>query len=291
MALNSDVLERIVAAYSAGVKRIGDRSGALGMSLWDTARPEKLLDLSIKTLVPLWGEGYELGLAFYRVLKLLDMGYTVRHDESRRRPMRMVTAGDVIGEFEKLSGVELGDLGVDRSRRVKEYGIVSSSPVGWKSSDFWYLKQSMDKQQEHVAAKGAMDYDRVAFGAAAQKVAADGARTTVAHLGESDGNCLGFARYSTTGTPCAFCALLLTRGMAYKSSKSAVLSARGNSFHPNCKCVSVPVFHERSWKAGNVFALNRKFEREYRANDTVSAATGIGKLRAWRSYYWKTYRK
>lgn len=62
----------------------------------------------------------------------------------------------------------------------------------------------------------------------------------------------------TSATPCAFCAMLASRGFTYASVSSAMTTAGGSGFqryHPNCQCYPIVRYVD----ASEAPALNRKF--------------------------------
>lgn len=62
----------------------------------------------------------------------------------------------------------------------------------------------------------------------------------------------------TSATPCAFCAMLASRGFAYSSVSSAMTTSGGTGFqryHPNCQCYPIVRYVD----ASEAPALNRKF--------------------------------
>lgn len=70
----------------------------------------------------------------------------------------------------------------------------------------------------------------------AARVALDGGRTTVLNTVHADPVAVGWYRV-TDGAPCAFCALLAARGIAYKTQKTA-----GFQSHNLCGCNAAPAF-------------------------------------------------
>lgn len=102
--------------------------------------------------------------------------------------------------------------------------------------------------------------------AAAARIMMNAARGLPYSLAEFDGRTIGWARYSRTGTPCGFCAMLISRGVVYKNAKSAgsSLDSEGNEvedqdkYHDNCRCVAVPIFLAAQ-KDSPLFELNRYY--------------------------------
>lgn len=64
----------------------------------------------------------------------------------------------------------------------------------------------------------------------------DGARESIMNTVQVDDQAVGWYRV-TDGDPCAFCALMASRGVAYKSQSSASFGA-----HPSCGCTAKPAF-------------------------------------------------
>lgn len=80
------------------------------------------------------------------------------------------------------------------------------------------------------------------------RIAMDGHRTTIEQSAKADRAALGYYRV-TDGDPCAFCALMASRGMVYKNEDTA--GARANDsftgpglfkFHNDCGCTIAPGF-------------------------------------------------
>lgn len=71
----------------------------------------------------------------------------------------------------------------------------------------------------------------------AARVALDGGRSTVLETVKHDPVAVGWYRV-TDGHPCGFCALMASRGIAYKSERSAEFKS-----HNDCGCDAAPAFH------------------------------------------------
>lgn len=106
------------------------------------------------------------------------------------------------------------------------------------------------------------------------KMVMDAGRTTVIDAVHRDTKAKGWARIpeptaSKSGT-CAFCALLATRGLVYKSEKSADFRA-----HDHCECHAEPVFN-----AYEPSAQVRQWQALYASS--TRAVTGKAKRNAFR---------
>ncbi|UZJ23708.1 hypothetical protein RHODO2019_10860 [Rhodococcus antarcticus] len=118
--------------------------------------------------------------------------------------------------------------------------------------------------------------------AAAARVVKDGARGTVWSHGERDKRYLGYARISTSGTPCGWCAMLISRGAVYRSAKSATATFDdGDKYHDNCYCVAVPIFSREQY-AGPEFALNRRYSELW--PQVTRGLSGKAAVSAWRRF-------
>jgi hypothetical protein len=82
---------------------------------------------------------------------------------------------------------------------------------------------------------------------AATRHVLNGGRGFIEAAVEQDRTALGWARV-TDGDPCAFCAMLASRGPAYKSRDSALETDSGQRYHDGCSCVTEPQFHrDQPW--------------------------------------------
>jgi hypothetical protein len=104
-------------------------------------------------------------------------------------------------------------------------------------------------------------------GAAARQVLTGGREATMT-LVEEDRFAAGWARV-TDGDPCAFCAMLASRGPVYKDQQTAGFSA-----HDHCACTAVAVYDRESWPGlGSEFQQlwNEHIQGRYSGQDALSA--------------------
>lgn len=74
----------------------------------------------------------------------------------------------------------------------------------------------------------------------------DFGRDTLVNMVRSDSQALGWAR-ATSGDPCAFCAMLASRGPVYQTEETANFEA-----HRACACMPVPQWdRDQEWPAGS----------------------------------------
>src|SRR5690606_1476808 len=70
---------------------------------------------------------------------------------------------------------------------------------------------------------------------AAGRIVMNGARGEVFANAERDQRALGYVRLSRTGTPCGWCAMLISRGLVlYRDALSAEVARDGDLYHDNC---------------------------------------------------------
>ena len=73
---------------------------------------------------------------------------------------------------------------------------------------------------------------------AATRLALSGSRDITRQLIDSDRRVLGYRRV-TSGSPCAFCAMLASRGAVYTSARTA---GEGHHYHDGCSCTAEPMY-------------------------------------------------
>lgn len=80
----------------------------------------------------------------------------------------------------------------------------------------------------------------------AQRLILTGARASVAETVAKSTRIVGYRRV-TSGSPCAFCAMLASRGAVYKSERSA--GGDGHQYHDHDSCTTEPVYSRDSTPA------------------------------------------
>lgn len=117
--------------------------------------------------------------------------------------------------------------------------------------------------------------------AAAERVAMNGGRSTVWNHASRDRRAIGYIRLSRTGTPCGWCAMLISRGPVYRSSASAQY-ADGDRYHDNCHCYAEPVFSREQYNSSSLYELNRRYEELWPT--VTSGLSGKAAVAAWRRF-------
>jgi hypothetical protein len=117
--------------------------------------------------------------------------------------------------------------------------------------------------------------------AAAERIAMNGGRSTVWNHAQRDRRALGYIRLSRTGTPCGWCAMLISRGPVYRSEKTAIYGD-GDKYHDNCHCYAEPVFSREQYRNSDVYATNRRYEELW--PQVTKGLSGKAAVSAWRRF-------
>lgn len=118
--------------------------------------------------------------------------------------------------------------------------------------------------------------------AAAERLVLNAARGALLQYAESDRRAVGFIRLSRSGTPCGWCAMLISRGVAYFKRASAELTADGDKYHDNCHCYAEPIFSRADYRASDLYALNRQYGVEW--PKVTKGKSGKAAVAAWRRH-------
>ncbi|WJN63184.1 MuF-like injected head protein [Streptomyces phage phiScoe45] len=124
--------------------------------------------------------------------------------------------------------------------------------------------------------------------ATAERVAMNGGRSTVWNHAQRDRRALGYIRLSRTGTPCGWCAMLISRGPVYRSEASATGGGAvsnfgdGDKYHDNCHCYAEPVFSREQYRNSPIYALNRQYEELW--PQVTKGLSGKAAISAWRRF-------
>lgn len=197
-------------------------------------------------------------------------------------------------EVEEIDGLE------------EEFGLLEEDAEQQALNNLYVLgPQNLDGKINKIAPINAdqVDADREgAHKAAGNRQAAEternvlnGARGSLFLVSDRDRRVLGWARHSSTGTPCGFCAMLISRGFVMRNGKVSgglYSSNQGTSadttygdldlYHANCHCFAVPVFSVQQMRSDAVFALNREYAELWPT--VTKGLSGKEALSAWRAF-------
>lgn len=121
---------------------------------------------------------------------------------------------------------------------------------------------------------------------AAQRVVLNAGREVVDEIAKKDRRAIAYARLSGTGTPCGWCAMLISRGPIYRSSASAG-GDDGRKYHDNCNCFAMPIYSIEQFNDDPQFDLNRELAGEWAS--VTKGLRGKSAIAAFRKFIRRKY--
>ncbi|MDG4783257.1 hypothetical protein O7614_26710 [Micromonospora sp. WMMD961] len=261
----------------------------------------------------------DLAMAYYRLARALRTGKTVA--DPRRPEPKYVTLAMLRREFELLAGDPLAEPLEGRERTTPAADDSQSRPGSGSDEELIEVEEIPDSAREEerleraaeqeardslikagplLMRKKLLDVDtrepaekvdeqrdeaHQAAGrqqsSTAERVTLDGARGTVWRYAERDRRVIGYVRLSRTGTPCGWCAMLISRGVAYKSQRGAEYSD-GDKYHNNCHCYAEPIYDKQQYATSELTALNREYQKLW--PQVTAGLSGKAAVRAWRKF-------
>lgn len=223
---------------------------------------------------------------FERMVDLAAEGASEAQTEDAPTPTTPQGRNDAQIPVERFDG--LTDDGDDEEDEIEEDAeqearvvLLALGPRGLRRrlEEIDTTKEStkVDAERDEAHAKSG---SRIA--SAMERLVLNGGRSAVWSLADRDKRVLGWARASTTGTPCGWCAMLISRGAVYRSEKSATLDGEGDQYHDNCHCVAIPMYSRSEYQNSPRFALNREYEELWPR--VTRGLSGKAALSAWRKY-------
>lgn len=247
-----------------------------------------------------------LTYAYYRLARALQTGRTVRL--GNRSDRDYTTLGDLRREFRRNLNratrgtrhptieytpggevdtdlIEVEELDIDESEvDERDEGAERGALLLTLSEHRKRKEKALDEREERLEeAKSA-----AIAGAVAEKAALGGGRTTLHDVAKEDGRVIGYVRVSGTGNPCAFCSMLISRGLLLYSSRAAASQSsqpgrEGESYHTNCHCYPEPVYSKAQYRADPRFAQNRELSDLWQEH-IAGKYSGQEALNAWRRF-------
>ncbi|MEU7636555.1 hypothetical protein AB0C11_10740 [Streptomyces sp. NPDC039016] len=307
--------------------RIGAGVSAQSLAQWSRVNPHSLEESGAAWLA--WmlalirGErrrSRDQAAAFYRLYRALETGHTLpplsgehvgetttlgelREDWAQQTDTIRTPEPDD-GEEIRLDGFDWPQEAEDAHDRAAVASLVSQGPAKLRQD----VAQAADEQ-----ARGRLDEagflqeledasrtaGRTSAGAADREALRAG-RDLIDRASNPDRRAIGWARV-TDGNPCAFCAMLASRGAIYSSQATAAGGgrrkprgsadgrARANRrppvsredltrYHNGCHCQTVPVFSRNDFMTPDA----RRFDREWR--EVTRGKAGAEARAAWRRH-------
>lgn len=188
------------------------------------------------------------------------------------------SANEVVGRYGDMSAslaaefydAQRADAGAGDAFTVSLADSPSAEQVEtalrWATHDVWPQGDEAEGRREPLGSRLAVAERQTE--AVAQKLAADQGRETVRRAVREDRQAVGYARAAALGA-CAFCRLMASRGMAYKTAGTAGRDANDRfsgdasvaKFHDNCHCGIIPVFRGQRFELS---AHAQEWDRLYR---------------------------
>lgn len=318
--MTTPTTEQVNLAFQAALAKQGAEALAEAIVIWNELPADRAAETSAVWLgkaahmiLTRRAKSRELGLAYYRLVRALRTGKTV--GDKRRPEPKYVTIDKLKREFEALAAskpmpeikvpkdiapkdrievdivLDIDDIADRQDRAAEVYArndLAYLGPGSYKKSVDKEIGDGSrmsgaeaDKKREEIRKKAG---NRQA--ASAERHVLNGARSVIWEAMSKDKECIGYIRLSRTGTPCGWCAMLISRGPVYRSKQSAEFSD-GDLYHDNCKCYAEAVYSEEQYDIDSSYALNREYQRLWPkvTNDPRYRRPGDSAITAWRRYF------
>lgn len=202
-------------------------------------------------------------------------------------PLHGISVGDYIEAMDGLTG---GDKRVlvdafrwptlSRTERARKTIMTTLSKGAGLEERFSQAKSMSTGEELADTLASALDAASRTGAAKADTLVMSAGRGIVDYAYDRDNRILMFAR-GTSSNPCAFCAMLASRGFIYASRTSASKAYRDGamkSYHDNCHCFPIA----RWVSTSKLPALNAYFESQW--PQVTGKHKGKEKLNAWRRW-------
>jgi hypothetical protein len=312
---------KVTRAFQAALAAMSAEAVAEALVLWADTPPVQTTatatEWTAKAIVQILRgrrRTRELGLAYYRLHRAILTGKTIA--DTRRTEAKFVSIKQLEREFNAvIRGEPIPDepsspateiVQVERLFDIKKVldqldqytedaATTSLEEVGPKALERANDKLDTSKPATEVDAAREEAHKKAGTSQAgvAQKHVANGARGVVYGLSKLDKEVIGWVRVSTTGTPCGFCAMLISRGPITKKdgdlggiylSKASAgdTGDPADKFHPNCNCVAEPLYSLEQFNNDPLYALNRLYAEQW--PEVTKGLSGLDALNAWRTF-------
>ena len=317
--------DRAAIAFHIALTRIGLGTIEEAMALWTDVNPAKIaptsgrwLDRAVILVMSRRQWSRDLAFAYYRLVRALRTGATIKDPYHPNEPHPTLTGlrrefATAVDEVARVSGPATGvpdstppvavpdendRLLVEELKQLREeevrlekaaeeearIALEALGPANLESR-LKDLDPEMSAREMDAAREAAHLEAGVRQAAAAERIVMDGGRGALWSYADQDERAIGYVRVSRTGTPCGFCAMLISRGVIfYKSKATAGFRSDGDLYHDKCHCYAEPVFSTQQYAQSDLFALNRQYTAEWKTEIKDNGLTGKDALNAWRRY-------
>jgi hypothetical protein len=301
-------------AFHVALTRIGIGTIEEALALWTDVNPVKIaptsgrwLDRAVTLVLSRRQWARDLAFSYYRLVRALRTGATIKDPYRPSEPPPTLASlresfASAVDEVARVSGEPVvPSVGTDENDRLlveelkqlreeevrlekaaEEEARIALEALGPANleSKLVDLNPDLSAAEMDAAREAAHLEAGVRQAAAAERMVLNGGRGALWSYGQQDERCIGWARVSKSGTPCGFCAMLISRGAIYKSKASASFSD-GDLYHDNCHCFAIQLFTTQQY-ASEQFALNRKYQAEWPV--VTKGMGGKDALNVWRRY-------
>lgn len=288
------------AAFQIALAQIGAGTVEEALDLWKTVNPADVqataggwLRRAVSMILSRRRMSRDLAFAYYRLARALRTGSTIAdpYHPLKQNP----TLGDVRREFasliEDINTIHLPEgespeltlperdddtdvlkvdelPGIADDEDALEAAVEDEIRIDLSALGPDGLKRRLDQLQLDKLTAREVDQLRAdahrASGsrqsAAAERIVMDGGRGAVFAYANKDKRVLAYARVSASGTPCGWCAMLISRGAVYRSERTGTLGEDGDLYHDNCHCYAEPIFSREQFETDPRFDLNREYQ-------------------------------
>ena len=306
-------------AFQVALAQVGAGTIEEALAAWSALDPtdvqattDRWLTRAVNLILGRRRMSRDLAMGYYRLVRALRTGSTIA-DPFRPDP-EYVTLGQLRRQFRLLveeldwmhggpapTGADEPDEEVDTQRVLTEVmdglreeelaneaaaeqaAIKDLQFLGPKALDAKTAKISPDDTVGDTDALVASEYRKAGARVAksSERLAMNGGRGSVYTYGEKDIRAIAWVRVSLSGDPCSFCAMLISRGINYKSARTAGFDSDGDLYHDNCHCVAVPIFSEAQFLTDPRFDQNRVL-RDLWDEEVKGKYSGNEARNAWR---------
>lgn len=318
-------------AFQVALAQIGVGTIEEALAVWAALDPtdvqataEGWLNRAINLILGRRRMSRDLGMAYYRLARALRTGSTVA-DPFRPDPPYVTLADlrrefrDLVAEIDYIHGGEptaptgAGEpesdddtqrvlVEVIEGLREEELRMEEAAEEAARKDLIFLGPNAIEERTAKLSPEDTLgetdllivrEYRRAAarVAASSERLVLNGGRGSVYAYGSRDRRVLAWARVSLSGDPCSFCAMLISRGINYKSESSASRGAGVtvidgqtlDAYHDNCRCIAVPIYSQSQFDSDPRFDQNRALRKEWdeRIKDNYSGAEARN---AWRRF-------
>lgn len=303
--------QEVSLAFQAALAAYGASAVLEATDLWSGVNAENMsklatssaawLERMLSMILHRRSKARALALAYYRLRRALLTGETVPDPMAEGKPPTRESLSDLRGDFWKLAQAASPKISPPRPQPDRQIPVtkplltredldqMEEDEVGAAKAALIItgparVRDKIKKGKDKPTEKGA-----VTTAAEAEMAVLNGARGTIYLAGGRDAKVIGWVRLSRTGTPCGFCAMLISRGFKRKYRSKATAEPRAiyqgeeiGTVHPGCHCYAMEVYSEEHYQNDPRFDLNREYARLW--PQVTKGLGGRDALNAWRRF-------